>query len=404
MSKEYRVERKGLSPSEIGEMMGSATPAQKAMSGAPDDFGGVDIKGVPPHLRGLQHPGETPMPRSAHGDGPAPVMPPVAPPGRESVGVTPAAAAAHQHNFYEGVKPPDEGPMIMPVKSPPPLANQQPNAMRGSSFAPTDPEYERLMSALVGRSAKYEEIHLPSKGKFYDGTNGPMSGVLHIRAMTGNEEQILATPRYVKKGKALDMIFRECIAEKQYDPANFLTVDRTYILIYLRGISYTSAYDVEVKCPHCGTGFNTEIDLNLPITECPDDFGQHSLEGVLPSSGFKFTYRLSTGADENIVTEHRERRVKDWGDQAADDTLTFRASLLVTSIEGVRGQPMIQALMQRLPINDVAHIRNLVNDPPFGVETEVNIICPNCSEDFDVEMPLEAHFFFPRRKKEKRQS
>ncbi|WP_447516277.1 hypothetical protein, partial [Clostridioides difficile] len=64
--------------------------------------------------------------------------------------------------------------------------------------------------------------------------------------MTGEEEQILATPRFVRKGQAINMIFQRCLKE-QFRPEQFLTIDRTYILIYLRGISYSPNYDVEVK-------------------------------------------------------------------------------------------------------------------------------------------------------------
>jgi hypothetical protein len=47
----------------------------------------------------------------------------------------------------------------------------------------------------------------------------------------------------------------------------------------------------------------------------------------------------------------------------------------------------------------------LVTDPPFGVDTKVTIISPVSSEEFEIELPLEANFFFPRnRKKDKTQA
>ena len=89
-------------------------------------------------------------------------------------------------------------------------------------------------------TSQYEEILLPSKGKFYDGTNGPSDGIISLRPMTGEEEQILATPRFVRKGQAINMIFQKCIKEN-FKVENFLTVDRTYMLLYLRGISYSTS-------------------------------------------------------------------------------------------------------------------------------------------------------------------
>jgi len=82
-------------------------------------------------------------------------------------------------------------------------------------------------------TAHYDDILLPSNGRFYNGTDGPIDGKLHVRPMTGREEEILATQRYVKRGEALDRIFKACVREP-YDTARFLTVDRNFLLIYLR--------------------------------------------------------------------------------------------------------------------------------------------------------------------------
>lgn len=273
----------------------------------------------------------------------------------------------------------------------------------GEGFTTNNEQLKSLIAGLKGSTALYEEIELPSRGRFYDGTNGPRDGVLSIRPMTGEEEQILATPRFVRKGQAVNMIFQKCIKE-DYRPENFLTIDRTYLLIYLRGISYSPDYDVEVKCPECEKKFATTIDLNsLYVESCPDDYGP-DLQDVLPTSKYKFSYRLSTGRDEQEIQDYRDRRVKIFGDGAADDTLTHRTAQLLNEIEGLHDKRDLQTLIKNLPINDVAYIRGCINEPPFGVDTDVEIVCPSCLQEFQVDLPLEANFFFPRRKKGKTQA
>lgn len=257
---------------------------------------------------------------------------------------------------------------------------------------------KELLQQLRSSTSNYEEIQLPSKGKFYDGVNGPTNGILSVRQMTGAEEQILASPKLVRKGQAINMIFKSCILE-QFQPENFLTADRTYLLIYLRGISYSNHYDVEVKCPECEKKFSADIDLStLYVEHCPDDFGP-LLEETLPTTGLKFRYRLSTGRDEQEISEYRDRRLKAYGDQAADDTLTHRTSMLLEDIDGIAEKAELQILLKNLPISDVAHIRNCINEPPFGVDTNVEIFCPSCLQEFEMDLPLEANFFFPRKKK-----
>lgn len=283
-------------------------------------------------------------------------------------------------------------------KAPTKFTNEAPSIVSASSG-----QLKELLEGLKGSTTLYEEIELPSKGRFYDGDNGPANGVVAIRPMTGEEEQILATPRFVRKGQAINMIFSKCLKE-DFRPENLLTVDRTYLLIYLRGISYSPEYDVEVKCPECEKKFGTTLDLNsLYVESCPDDFGP-TLTDVLPTSKYKFSYRLSTGKDEQEIQDYRDRRIKMFGDASADDTLTHRTAQLLVDIEGLAEKRELQTLIKSLPISDVAHIRNCVNEPPFGVDTDVEIVCPSCLHEFSVDLPLEANFFFPRKKKGKTQA
>jgi hypothetical protein len=264
----------------------------------------------------------------------------------------------------------------------------------------SDPALENVLRKL---QTKYEEVLLPSLGKFYNGTDAPTNGVLHIRPMTGAEEQIMATPRFVKKGQAINKIF-EAVVFEDINPDALLTIDRTFLLIYLRGISFTPQYDVDISCPVCSARFQSVIDLNsLDVNECPDNFSSESLTGVLPTSGLKFRYRLSTGRDEQLVTEHKERRLKEFGETAVDDTLIYRASLLLEEIEGVTGQQALQMIISKLAVNDVAFLRNLVNEPPFGVETDIDMICPSCTSEFEIDMPMESNFFFPRHNDKKKE-
>lgn len=264
----------------------------------------------------------------------------------------------------------------------------------------------KLEELIAGIGAKgsmvYEKIELPSKGKFYNGEDGPTDGVIHLRPMTGEEEEILATPRFVRKGQAINMIFNRCMKES-YDSSGFLTQDRTYMLIYLRGISYTPDYDVEVRDPESDQTFATTINLNdLYVDYCSADFGAENLEDVLPTTGYSFRYRLAVGKDEQEIQEYRERRAKNFDlSGQADDTLLYRTAHLIEEIEGLTDKLEIQTLLKKLPIQDVAYLRTVVNEPPFGVDTKVNITNPYTLRDFEIELPLESNFFFPRAKRKK---
>ena len=276
----------------------------------------------------------------------------------------------------------------------PPIPQQTSNLRIQGSEA-----LEDLLQKLSSNHV-WEEIELPSKGKFYEN----LDATVNLRPMTGEEEQILATPRFIRKGQAIDMIFQRCIREN-VDTEELLSIDRTFILIYLRGISYTPEYDVEIKCSSCDTKFNTVIDLNsLEVESCPETFSEKSLKGVLPTSGFDYKFRLATGGDEQAVSNYREKRIRMFGDQSEDDTLLYRTAVLLEHVERVSDTKELVMLLKRLPISDVSHLRNQINEPPFGVNTDVGLVCPSCMEEFTVDLPLEANFFFPRKKKEEIQA
>ncbi len=261
---------------------------------------------------------------------------------------------------------------------------------------------DELLAGIKDQVHRYEEKTLPSRGKFYDGTVAPSNGVIHVRCMTGEEEQILATPRYIKKGQAINMIFKNCVREPII-PEKLLTMDRTWLLIFLRGISYGPDYEVEVRCTECGTKFpsNIDLDTDLQVNYCKNDYGPENLKDVLPKSGYSISYRLPTGKDENMIQDYRDKRIKKNADDESDDTWNYRASLLINDIEGMAEKDALQVLIRRLPIQDVSYIRTLLNDQSFGVDTKVEIACPSCSEGFKVEMPMDTNFFFPKAKRVK---
>lgn len=262
-----------------------------------------------------------------------------------------------------------------------------------------NPELNAILNTLKQNSINYEEVMLPSKGKFYDGTDGPVNGIVHIRPMTGEEEQILATPRFIKKGVAINMIYNKCIREN-INTENLLSQDRTFLLIYLRGISYGTDYEIQVRCPETDKQFNTTVDLDLlEVVRCPDNFGPNDLHGVLPKSKLKFSYRLGRGKDETELQQYRESKIKTTNEVSTDDTLTFRIAQLLKSVENITDKEELKILIRNLPIQDVNYIRNIINYPPFGMQTTVSILSPYSNEDFEIDLPLDSGFFFPKNKK-----
>lgn len=309
---------------------------------------------------------------------------------REQIAQTEQAATEEGVKF-SGNLPPQLQQMLSQKNAP--QINRPP--MSDGSFVDKS---GKLAEAISRINIVYTEITLPSLGKFYNGADGPTDGVLHIRPMTGQEEQIFGTPRLIKKNQGLDMILNQCIQEgNRYNVSNFLAIDRTFLLIYLRGISYSREYEVEIKCPACERRFNEVIDLDSLIVEnCPEDLNAENLVCTLPDSGFKVHYKLLRGVDEVKIREHQERKNKEFSATGVDDTFSYQLSLAIVECAELTDPVELNVLLKRLKIVDTNYLRNVILKPAFGVDTKVDVMCSYCNENIEMELPFDASFFFPK--------
>lgn len=263
--------------------------------------------------------------------------------------------------------------------------------------------FDVLLAKLKNEKEVVDQITLPSLGKFYDGNDGPKDGILNIVRMTGHEESVLSTYSLSRKGLAMDMIFDNCIKDP-FLSKDLLTEDRTYLMLYLRAWSFQPEYEVELKCPFTDRKFTEVIDLNndLIINYCPEDFTESSLVGKLPSTGVEFSYKLPRGRDEQ-ASRHQAELVKKRNKNQPnkpDESVHYRISQLLNHLGGVNDKQEIMELLKNLPISDTSYLRNTVLSTPFGVDTSITVLSPFSEEEFEINLPLESSFFFPETKKE----
>jgi hypothetical protein len=256
---------------------------------------------------------------------------------------------------------------------------------------------EDLVARAKGATAVYERVELPSRGKFYDGSEGPENGILNVRCMTGREEQILLSPTLIKDGEGTNQVLKLCCRES-IRPEMLLSEDRNYLLFAIRIITFGPEYKIEVKCPETGRKFSHTINLseNLEVNYCPDDFDLESLRDNLPVTGFPFSFRPMRGRDEVLMSRFREKPGK-----KIEESLTFQLALLIDNIEGLTKKDEIATLLNNLPMGDTVYLREVVLTMPFGINKKVQIYSPYSGTEFEVELPMEMSFFFPNRKTKK---
>jgi len=238
----------------------------------------------------------------------------------------------------------------------------------------------------------FENVTLPSKGMLYD-KSWTNEGKIALRPMTIKEEKILSTVRLVKSGKALDMIFRACVQKPEINMAELLSGDRSFLLFYLRCISYGAAYEYKINCPACSVQFENIFNLNeIPTRYLADDF-QEPVEFILPISKKRVAYRLMRGADELAILQEQERALSNFGADQIDNTMSYKLCRAVELIEGITDKKEIEKFINSMMAGDAAALRQDMNKNDCGVDIEVRHICPKCTNEFAADLPLTVDFF-----------
>ena len=238
----------------------------------------------------------------------------------------------------------------------------------------------------------YEQVKLPSKGICYP-AEWTKDGSISLRPMTTEEEKILTTARFVKTGRAIDMIFKACLENKDIETTELLSGDRAYLLYFLRQMSYGAAYEYKIHCPSCGTTFETTYNLNdIVIKFLKDDF-REPISTTLPICKKKVSLRLTRGKDELRLIEDRDRRIATFGADQVDNTVVERLTIIIESIDGEEDRAIITKAVNHMIAGDAATLRNFIEEEEPGIITDHSNVCPKCAHEFVTDVPVGSSFF-----------
>ena len=226
-----------------------------------------------------------------------------------------------------------------------------------------------------------------------------------IRAMKVREERILADRKLAKAGGQIDELLTACweetvdagpydFGDKGIDWSQVLQGDRFVALLKIRALTYGPAYAFAVGCQNdgCRARIEWELDLcDLPCRPLSDEsraaFGDgNRFETVLPDAGKRVWFRLLTGADERKIPQLRRGA----GDKLLSAMLAFR----VVEVEGVEPRERRQ-FIEDLTMRDADFLVDEFDRVDCGVDTTIEIECPECFAAQEVDLPFDRTFFMP---------
>lgn len=224
----------------------------------------------------------------------------------------------------------------------------------------------------------------------------------HIRGMEVGEERILQGRALAQAGGQVDALLKVCWVETT-DPGPYaflnevewdkiLMADRTFALLRIRELTFGSKYSFRQRCKSipCQSQLEGSLDLNdLPVRYLENEHRQafkngNRFETKLPVSGARVWFKLLIGADENRLTYLRR-----W---AADCLLSSMMDLRVVEVEGVKAQDKVRFL-ENLSMCDISFLADELERMDFGIDTTIEVECPDCHSIQVKELPFAWGFF-----------
>jgi hypothetical protein len=242
---------------------------------------------------------------------------------------------------------------------------------------------------------------LPSLGKIY-----PEDSLLHnkenilIREMSGVEEDILTSTNLLKTGKAMDIVLKNCILEKDIDVNTMILGDRNSILISLMLASYGSSYKVDILCPNCGEKTKEyEFKIaDLPIKNLsvePDLPGKNEFSFTLPKSNLNIKFRLLTHSLDKEIKDTVDR-LKNISTDNREKYSTTRLKYEIISINNIIDKNKINSIIDtaQIPIQDSIAIREYIDSISPDIITKQEFKCKHCNETELINIPIDFSFFW----------
>lgn len=241
-----------------------------------------------------------------------------------------------------------------------------------------------------------ELVKLPSGGRLYKCDDEDIkSGSIKVFPLTLREEEILATPRFLKAGSATRMVLENCIAS-DISARDILLFDSNYLLFKLRQISYGDDYKFSIKCDNvaCEKEFGHTVTISkLSFEELPEDF-QEPIEVLLPKSKFKVVCILPRLAHSEEIMASSASRKKSTSD--ADRRFLDNLMATTVAIYDRNNKPLPQNQWEdfynSLIGMDAAELRDKTS-VSTGVDKLEGVECPYCGHSYSGTIPIGAEFF-----------
>ena len=214
--------------------------------------------------------------------------------------------------------------------------------------------------------------NLPSRGKFYTDFNG-----IKISPLKFLDEQLILTGKDIEKDIVTELL------EKTVEGINvseILLMDKNYLLMKLREVSYGDDYEFGVVCKSCNHESKSKIQLSkqLNLSEVPEDF-EDPRAITLPKLGVEAVVRLPRNREEPYLIN--------------TETIYKNLYRFVVSLADHTDPVFISKAIERMEIADVKTLFREITVTTYGIDPRFVFKCGKCGHKETLAVPIDAGFF-----------
>lgn len=266
------------------------------------------------------------------------------------------------------------------------LGLNEPANLQPASEAPVNNSVEFIVPTEI--------VELPSKGLFYD-ENHPLyhKESIEIKHMTTKEEDILTNQSYIKNASAVDRMLKSVLVDKKININDLLIGDKNAITVASRIYGYGPDYETTYACPACGTTQNTSFDL-LEMENSDFEENAKEFDAVYDYDAqlIKFTIpRTKTNLELKLLKEQTEKQTK----KTKSGVISNFYQKIIHSVNGNTDPRYIKSYIASMSALDSRYLRSAYQKIIPGVDMSCDFQCSNCDHEENVEVPLNAEFFWP---------
>jgi len=216
-------------------------------------------------------------------------------------------------------------------------------------------------------------VNLPSEGRFYPENSNPQVIISPIKFE--DEKDIVSNLR--NKVNPVNLLLSKCV--KGLDSQRLLLIDKMFLLLKIRAISYGEIYPASIVCPKCSTESKIEINLNqLIVNPIPSDVTDPR-EVTLPKVKKTAKVRFPRISDEAYLTSQEEIYSNLWR--------------FVIELNGSNDPVFIAKAIPKLPIMDIKKLVKEILRDDLGLNPKILFECGHCKTITKIEVPVNENFF-----------